>query len=156
MRHHVGFYTPAESFFIISSRLLFHIASLQFQRYKSLQAFSTFIFFCLCISPLARLFFTSHNPTLCYAGVNCACSSFSRRLFFPLSVWEKSTLLLSSKTDSKVNQFSSTTSLITEPGLVDHKLFLREPLCGQQCCVTHKIAILICRVPLLIWNLNPA
>lgn len=62
-------------------------------------AFSTSTFG-LCVFPRSPPS-TAHSSTLRYAGVNCACSSF---------LW----LLPSSKTNPKVNQFSSTTSPITE------------------------------------------
>lgn len=83
---------------IVSSWLFFYITSLQFPRYTSLQLFP--------LPHLVYVFSLARLPpqltvTQRYAGVNCACSSF---------LW----LLPSSKTNPKVNQFSSTTSPITE------------------------------------------
>ena len=136
------------TFLIISSWLLFHITSLQFRPgTQASSSLSFHFFFRLCIFPPLASFQPLTTRHRCYAGVNCACSSFPLRLFFPLSVWAKSTLLPpSSKTNSEVNQFSSTASPMAEHFTA---LDLWTANCSEWATLWSAL-LCNCRVPLLM------
>lgn len=88
--------------------------------------------------------FPSRSP----ASAHKHCAMLESIVPVHLFLW----LLLSSETNSKVNQFSSTSSPIAKSLYCPRgaQTVFREPLCGQKCFVTSRIALLTCRTHLLV------